>query len=578
MTKVFRPDFGFRPAALPVPLDMPDQRLDLPFHDASAPAHGPTRHHSPAVRLAVLLLPPPVAAVFGWATYEMLGADGALTPADIALAILSGFAIYWMALSVVSSFCGMFWRPAPRANAAFPGLRVAILLPMYGENPEETIAPAFAMLDSLRGPGHAHRFSMHVISDTRSAKAAMDEAAMIARLNTERPDLELTYRHRTKNTDYKQGNVRDWITRQGGAYDAMLVLDADSRMGRATILGMADALVADPGCALVQSLPQTLPGESIWQRCQCFASKVYGGPHGRGFAMWTGSEGNFLGHNALIRVRAFATSAGLPHLSGPRPLGGVILSHDFVEAALLRRAGWGVRILPEAADSHEDAPASLLAHIKRDARWCQGNLQHLRLLAVPGLNWVSRLHFLSGAMAYLGSVLLAVILYLWLTVDPPRVRLSWYGSSWEGAGLFLAATVGFLLFAPRIFGVIDYIRREGIPEGQRLKFVQMLGLETVIAILTAPVMMVHHVKIILNALTGSDTGWPRHQSGQIPWGALARFHALETGLGIALVSMVAMGWISAWVLPLAIGLCLAVPISGLAGRDGSRLPVFGAKA
>ncbi|VDC24525.1 glucans biosynthesis glucosyltransferase MdoH [Pseudogemmobacter humi] len=569
MSRAFRPQYGFRPVTLPAPLAMPDQQLDRAFRDPAARMAGPRPAHSRLARAAVLILPPPFATLFGWATGGVLAADGALTPADAALAFLSGFAVYWMALSVVSSFCGLFWRAPPRAHASAPGLRIAILLPMYGEDPAETIGPSVALLDALRAPGHAHRFSLHILSDTRNGRAALDEAALVARLTASRPDLAITYRHRVKNTDYKQGNIRDWISRQGAAYDAALILDADSVMGRETVLTLADALVADPGCGLVQTLPLTAPGDTAWQRLQSFASRVYGGPHGRGFAMWTGSEGNFLGHNAMVRMKAFATCCGLPHLPGPRPMGGVIQSHDFVEAALLRRAGWGVRILPEAADSHEDAPANLLAHLKRDARWCQGNLQHLRLLKVPGLNPVSRLHFLSGAMAYLGSVMLAVMLVLWALAEQGRT-----GRATGGTEIWLAGAVIFLLFAPRVFGVIDYLRRVGVPKGKRLGFLRILGLETLVAVLSAPVMMLHHGKIITRALTGADTGWPQHAHGRIPLKDLLKFHAAETALGAALLGLIGFGLLSVWLLPVALGLALAVPVSAWVSGPAGNLPVM----
>ena len=532
---------------------MPDQQLDRAWHDPAAREGGPIRSHSRLARAAVLILPPPFAVGFGWTTGKVLAADGAFTPADLMLAVLSGFAVFWMAMSVVSSFCGLFWRAPARANAAAPGLRIAILLPMYGEDPETTLAPSVALLDSLRAPGHAHRFSLHVLSDTRNGRAALDEAALVAKLTASRPDLAITYRHRLKNTDYKQGNIRDWITRQGAAYDAALILDADSVMGRETVLTLADTLVADPGCALAQTLPVTGPGESRWQRLQSFASRVYGGPHGRGFAIWTGSDGNFLGHNAMVRMKAFATNCGLPHLSGPRPMGGVIQSHDFVEAALLRRAGWGVRIIPEAADSHEDAP---------------GNLQHMRLLKVPGLHWVSRLHFLSGAMAYIGSVLLLLMLVLWAMADQGRT-----GQATDRIEILLAATVIFLLFAPRVFGVVDYLRRVGVAKGKRLGFMKLLVIETVVAVLSAPVMMLHHAKIIFRALTGADTGWPQHTHGRIPLKALLKFHAGETGLGLMLSAMIGFGLLSVWFLPVSLGLLLAVPVSAWVAAPADDLAV-----
>lgn len=558
MTLALRPLQGFRERLVPAaPLAMPDQPLDWPFRDARAGK--PAATHGRVARGVVLALPLMMAAAFGWASVRALADEG---PAGVALAVLSGFAVYWLALSTVTSVVGLLRRARPRPTSAVPGMRAAILLPVYGEDPDEVIGRAFTLLAGLndRG-GHAHRFSLHVLSDTRDARAVLDEAAVVARLTALRPDLTVLYRHRARNTDYKQGNIRDWITRRGSDHDAMLILDADSRMGVETVLTMADALVADPGCGLVQSLPMVLPGETVWQRLQSFACRVYGGPLSRGYAAWTGSEGNFMGHNAMVRVRAFAASCGLPHLSGPRPLGGVILSHDFVEAALLRRAGWGVRILPEAADSHEEAPETLGAYIRRDARWCQGNLQHLRLITVPGLHPVSRFHLFSGAMAYLGSVQWLAILCL--------------GVAAGGGGLWLALTVLALLFTPKLIGLVDHIARVGVRRGNRLRFALTLVVETVVSTLVAPVMMVQHTLIIARALGGVDTGWMPHAKGGLTLGRAMRMHGLETTLGLTLAALVVAGVLSLWVLPVVLGLVLAAPVAVLAAAPGDWLAKAG---
>lgn len=561
MTLALRPLRGFQKALPPqAPLAMPDQPLDWPFRDAGAGR--PVATHGQTARAAVLTLPLMIATGFAVASSRALAEEG---PEGIALSVLSGFAIYWLALSMVTAVIGVFTRRGARAALAVPGLRVAVLLPVYGEDPREVIGRGFALLEALVDrPGHAHRFSLHVLSDTRDARAVLDEAAVSAKLQAGRPDLEVQYRHRARNTDYKQGNIRDWITRRGSGYDAMLILDADSRMGVETVLMLADTLVTDPGCGLVQSLPMVLPGETVWQRLQSFANRVYGGPLGRGYARWTGSEGNFMGHNALIRVRAFAASCGLPHLSGPRPLGGVILSHDFVEAALMRRAGWGVRILPEAADSHEEAPETLQAYIRRDARWCQGNLQHLRLLAVPGLHPISRFHLFSGAMAYIGSVLWLAILCL--------------GAVTGGAGLWFTVAVIGLLFAPRMIGLGEHLLRVGVARGRRLAFAATLVVETVVATLVAPVMMVQHTLIIARALAGVDTGWLPHVKGGLSLGRALRLHALEALAGLALAALVVAGVLSLWLAPVVLGLMLSAPVAMLAAAPGGWLAEAGWRA
>ncbi|MCU0900788.1 MAG: glucans biosynthesis glucosyltransferase MdoH, partial [Cypionkella sp.] len=366
---------------------MPDQNLCAAFRDAHAPgvqSDGRTL----ALRALVLLVPLCVTGSLGWLSVGWFAQDGRLSLVEIALTGTTGFAFFWVVLSAATATLGLFWRARTRAEPLH-GLNVAILLPMYGEPAKETIGHAVRLLAGLSGRGR-HGFALHILSDTRASLAAAQEETVVADMRQRHPCLSIAYRRRAQNIDYKSGNIRDWVQSCGRDHDAMLILDADSIMGPATVLRMADALAQEPGTGLIQTVPRVLPGQTVWQGLQSLASEVYGVNMGRGFAMWTGAEGNFMGHNALVRVGAFAASAGLPHLSGPAPRGGVILSHDFVEAALLRRAGWGVRMMPEAEDSFEDTPETLFGYLKRDRRWCQGNLQHLRLLCTPGLHPMSR--------------------------------------------------------------------------------------------------------------------------------------------------------------------------------------------
>ncbi|MDZ7905822.1 MAG: glucans biosynthesis glucosyltransferase MdoH [Cypionkella sp.] len=396
--------------AAPPVLAMPDQSLRTAFRDPAAPGIRSTRG-AQALRALVLGVPFCVTLALGWLSLGWFALDGRLTLAEGALVLVTSFAFYWVVLSVGTATLGLFWRPRSMAQPLH-GLTVAILLPMYGEPAEEVIGNAVRLLSALQGRGR-HRFSLHVLSDTRDPVKASAEAAVVTRFCRAQPGLAIAYRHRDLNTDYKSGNIRDWVKTRGAAHEAMLILDADSVMGPETVLQMADALAQEPGLGLIQSVPRVLPGHTLWQGLQSFAAQVYGVNMGRGFALWTGVTGNFLGHNALVRTRAFAASAGLPHLPGKAPRGGVILSHDFVEAAMLRRAGWGVRMMPEAEASFEDTPETLTGYLRRDRRWCQGNLQHLRIIATPGLHPLSRFHLMQGAMAYLSSVWWLALMVLW---------------------------------------------------------------------------------------------------------------------------------------------------------------------
>ena len=552
---------------LALPLAMPDQAFDRPFRDRAAPGLARVRGVA-AARAFALGFPAILSLLIGWQSLMWFGLDGRVMAVEGLLAIGTAFACYWMAVSVATALLGLFRRPvaAPHPFGRKAGLRVAILLPMYGEDAQATIGTAAALLASLPGRDHAHRFSLHVLSDTRDPVARADERAVLADLRMRHPRLSLQLRQRRENRDYKSGNIRDWIGAEGGAYDAALVLDADSVMGRSAVLRLAHALASEPGLALVQSQPLVLPGATLWQRMQSFASHVYGANLGRGVAIWAGTEGNFLGHNAMLRIRAFAASAGLPHLSGPRPLGGVILSHDFVEAALLRRAGWGVRMLPEAADSHEGTPETLPGYLRRDRRWCQGNMQHLRLLAMPGLHPMSRFHLLQGAVAYLSSVWWLCLLVLWAalaqTVPGPAVTGAPLVSQFA-----MTLIVGGLLLGPKLVGVAAYLRDRPPARGRRAAFAVTLLAEIVLSVLLAPALMLHQVRAVVTTLAGIDGGWSPHLAGGATLRRLARFHMAETAVGGVLCGLVAAGLLTPWVLPVGFCLVMTLPVSLLMAQD-----------
>lgn len=540
--------------------------MTAPFHDPAAPGL-PRSRQVWACRAFVFLLPLgcTVALIGLW--IDWFARDGHLTMAEAAVAGLSGFAFFWMVFSVATATLGLFWKPQPAARPLH-GLKVAILLPMYGEPAAETIGNAVQLLAGLPNKGR-HAFALHILSDTRSPAAALREEATVTASRRRHPGLSLTYRHRARNIDYKSGNIRDWVIAEGHAHDAMLVLDADSIMGADTVVRMADAMAREPGIGLIQTIPLILPGKTVWQGLQSFASEVYGTNMGRGLAMWTGSEGNFLGHNALVRIKAFAASAGLPHLRGAAPRGGVILSHDFVEAALLRRAGWGVRMMPEAADSHEDTPETLIGYLKRDRRWCQGNLQHIRLLLVPGLHPMSRFHLLQGVMTYLSSVWWLLLLLLWALsghigpAAPPPALLA-TGSFFPSLpSASIAAVIAATLVAPKVLGIVAHLRSKGLSFSATPRFASLVAAELFVSALLAPAIMVHQVRAVFRILRGLDGGWMPHATGRSDVQTLLRFHAVETGLGILLLCLSLAGHLSFWLLPIGISLCLTIPLAAL---------------
>ena len=547
-------------------LPMPDQSLTVQFVDPAAPGTQ-TRPGILVLRVLTLGLPMVVTLGLGALSLVWFAQDGHLSLTEGVLVAMAVFAFYWVVLSVATATLGLFWR-ATIVPAARQGLTTAILLPMYGEPALPTISHAVTLLSGLSRVKTRHRYALHILSDTRDQGAALAEASMARLVAARHPGLSVHYRRRAQNLDFKSGNVRSWVQAEGGAYDAMLVLDADSVMTPEAVIVMADTLAADPSCGLVQTVPRVAPGTTLWQHLQSFASEVYGTTLGRGFALWAGDEGNFLGHNALIRTRAFASSAGLPHLPGRAPRGGVILSHDFVEAALLRRAGWGVRMLPQARGSFEDTPATLPGHVRRDTRWCQGNMQHLRLLAVPGLHLLSRFHLAQGAMVYLSSVWWLALLAFWalqgvFATGAPVPALSALPPVGQGV---LYGVVALMLLAPKLIGIMGYLT-----EHRRTRPLDNFALwalaEAALSVLLAPTLMVHQVRAVLRTLAGVNGGWAPHSATRPGLVALTRFHAVETALGVGLLTLAAVGDLSPWLLPIGISLSLAIPLSWLVQRE-----------
>lgn len=575
-----------RPLRMPLAQDaqvltMPDQDFSRPFRDPAAQL-APALRSTVWLRAATLLAPLAVTGFVGWISLGWFALDGRLTATEVALVGVTVFAFYWVVLSVATALLGLFWRAAPLATSG-PTMNIAILLPMYGEPAQATMGHAVSLLAELGRSGTSHRFSLYILSDTRDQQAIAVEKAVWRNLQSRHLLLQVSYRHRPENTDFKSGNIRDWMCSHGHGYEAMLVLDADSVMGADSVLLLANTLAADPGCGLIQTVPRVLPGTTVWQQMQSFASQVYGTNLGRGFSLWAGAEANFLGHNAMIRTRAFAASAGLPHLPGRLPRGGVILSHDFVEAALLRRAGWGVRMLPEATESYEDTPETLLGYVRRDRRWCQGNMQHLRLLAMPGLHPVSRFHLLQGAMAYLASVWWLCLLVLWalpgqMGNGPDIWATNPLMPVWPELPALTQSTmgglVGLMLMGPKLIGAAAYLRDQKLEGRQFAGFAGSVSAEMALSVLMAPMLMVQQVQAVLRTLAGFDGGWAPHVTGLPTLPVLLRFHATETILGLTVLGLAGTGGLTVWLLPIAISLVLAVPLSMLAQSQPLKFKMF----
>jgi membrane glycosyltransferase len=435
----------------------------------------------------------------------------------------------------------------------------------------------------MPAPAGREGFELFVLSDTNNPDTWVKETAAFHALREAVGDrMCVWYRRRGDNAGRKVGNLHDFITRWGGRYDFMVVLDADSILSAETLLLMVREMAADPDLGLLQTVPRLAGGKTLYARLQQFAGRVYGPIVARGIASWQGDDGNYWGHNAIVRVRAFASAAGLPTLQGRKPFGGAILSHDFVEAALLRRAGWAVRMLPTVDGTWEDSPPSLLDAAARDRRWAQGNLQHLAVIGSRGFTMSNRVHMAIGVMSYLASPIwflliavglataaqIATVQYEYFT-DEMSLFPRWpMFDSERMLNLFIVAMVTLLL--PKMLGVLRmFVDRELARVVNPLRVVLGAVAETVLSALYAPIVMMMQIRQVSEILWGQDSGWATQarRRTRAPWATLLRRHWLQTVAGIAVSVVLIYVYLPLflWMSPALAGLVLALPLSAASG-------------
>lgn len=507
--------------------------------------------------------------------------------------------------------------PKVREMASFIKAKTAVLMPIYNEEPAQVMARLLAIGEDLQQAGAGGRFDIFVLSDTTNPKIWVKEEKIWleakrilesgsfgaeSRSDTEAAGrsggtaggagLHIYYRRRAQNTARKSGNIEDFCNRWGAEYDFMLVLDADSLMTAETIVKMARLMEANPHAGIIQASPQMVNSTSMFARMQQFAGKVAGPVVGAGLAYWQAGNSNYWGHNAIIRTRAFIDCCGLPKLKGKGPFGGFILSHDFVEAALIARGGWSAWLLPELKGSYEECPPSMIDFAARDRRWCQGNLQHIKVLISRGLHPVSRVHFLTGIMSYLSSPLWLLFLLAGLSMVlfrefiPPQYFGQTYSlfpnwpvfDKYGTIGLFVLSMA--MLLVPKFLGLAAYLKGNAWKNGRTdgvCGYVRSawnagksLGLEIVVSTLMAPVMMLFQSKFVFDILRGKSVGWNAQNRGDegTSWQTAWQIHKWHTVLGAVTALVVwkyahVLFW---WLLPITLGLVLAVPLSVISSR------------
>jgi membrane glycosyltransferase len=568
--------------------------LDPRLPDIDGPAHGAGRRRR-FVLLTLSLLP----ALY--ATYVLSGllpkvvtanetVDLAIAWAETALLVVFALLTAWLAAGFWTAMMGFFVlviggdrhliSRSAKAAAIPAEARTAIVMPICNEDVRRVFAGLRATYESVMRADALPHFDFFVLSDTANPDACVAELDAWNALREELgAESRLFYRHRRRRVKRKSGNIDDFCRRWGAKYRYMVVLDADSVMTGECLATLVRLMEARPDAGIIQTAPRAVGRDTLYARVQQFANHVYGPLFTAGLHYWQLGESHYWGHNAIIRIEPFIKHCVLAPLPGRGSLAGEILSHDFVEAALMRRAGYGVWIAYDLDGSFEETPPNLIDEVKRDRRWCHGNLMNARLMFARGMHPVHRWVFLTGALAYLSAPLwlgfLALSTWLLLAhtnaepqyfVMPHQLFPLWPSWRPEHAWALLVA-VALVLFVPKILAALLAAARSASSYGGTFRLVLSVLAEMVMSALLAPVRMLFHTRFVAAALLGWSVQWnsPARDDKSTSIAQALRRHGLQTLIGLSWVGLVA--WKAPGVLPwialVAAGLLLSIPISVL---------------
>lgn len=480
--------------------------------------------------------------------------------------------------------CNILDSLGPEDERAEFSAATAIVMPVCNEDVRRVIEGLRVMYESVAATGHLEKFDFFLLSDSNDPNHWIEEeAAWVALTKQLDAHGRIFFRKRRLGTNKKAGNLADFCRRWGRHYRYMMVLDADSIMTGEAIVRLVRVMERHAGIGIIQAVPRLANGETIFARMQQFASRLYGPVFSAGLNFWQLGEANYWGHNAIIRVAPFIEYCSLPSLPGDGPFAGRILSHDYVEAALMRRAGWQVWLATDLPGNFEECPANLIDFAKRDRRWMQGNLQHAGLVTARGFHPVSRIHFVLGIVSYVASPLWLAFLVIstvmvWrlsVTGHPLRPTGS-FGSylpwSFQAQAIGLVGLTIGLLFLPKILALLDLRGRPAEVRafgGWKRIFAGTL-VESVIFTFLAPILMLFHTKFFVLTLFGSRVTWGaqrRGRAGEISPGEVFTTHAGHTMLGVVWTAWVLRidRTLAAWMSPVLASLVCSMPVSFLSG-------------
>lgn len=458
--------------------------------------------------------------------------------------------------------------------------RNALLFPIYNEDPTRFYDGIVTTYRALEASGLLDHFYFFILSDSTEPNRWIEEEKQWLEVSHKlNAKGRIIYRHRVSNINQKSGNVSDFCRRWGGQYDHMICFDADSLMSAQCIIKLVRMMELYPSLGIIQTMPGLFGGETLFARLQQFANRIHGEISGAGLNYWQQSEGNYWGHNAIIRLKPFIESCALPELPGPKPLGGRVLSHDFVEAALMRKAGYEVWLAYDIGDSFEELPPTLLDYVARDRRWCQGNLQHTWIALFGKIPLINRIHMLNGVYAYLAAPLWLLFLlvstlsvYSWertglsLITRGPLFFLSPQNITTHGI-VILAITMGMILL-PKCFTLLRLLYDRGFRQrfGGGIRASLSVLLEVLCFSLMAPVLMLFHSAFVFSIITGNKVKWSsqnRSNTAHTSWAQATTAHIGQSLVGLlwAFLAWKINPVLFYWMSPLILGWLIAIPLS-----------------
>jgi len=503
--------------------------------------------------------------------------SGIADPLRWPLLALLAVNVFYMALTGWPTVLGFLARRSGRTLQVLASpsgqSRTALVMPIHHEDPRAVFAAIEVMARAIN-EARLRNIDLFVLSDTQDPALAAEEARAFAALRARTTaGCTLHYRRRASNTGRKVGNLAEFCTTWGGSYDYMIVLDADSLMGAGAIATLIGLMDANPGTGMVQTVPYPVGRETLFARVQQFSARLYTPMLVEGLTFWQQGDGNYWGHNAIVRIAPFVTHCRLPVLPGPEPFGGEILCHDVVEAGLMRAAGWDVWVLPQVLESYEALPANLVDFASRERRWCQGNLQHSGLLRYPGLRPVGRFHLAYGVMHYISGPL--AVLFLGMTTLDAALGGGFASSvllSTGPARTALTALVLGLLYAGKLLSLGSALldHRQARSFGGHIPLLASAVLEQLAALVISAMLIVFYTRYVAALLLGHTVRWdaqPRDDRG-LSWseGWLRLRGTLFMGVAWFLVLLQADQALLVWCAPLLFGMLLALPAAILSSR------------